>query len=98
MKPFRILITHELIINYGLYKDLSIFKPYRATSEDMKKFHSDDYITFLRSINLNNITKEMKGLMKRFEVGMKETDCPIFDGLYNFSQISAGKLILNIVP
>lgn len=37
----------------------------------------------------------MKGRMKRFE--MKETNCPIIDGLYNFAPISAGKLTSHFV-
>lgn len=35
----------------------------------------------------------MKNLMIRFGIGTSERDCPVFDGLYNFCQISAGSSI-----
>merc|ERR1719265_2589172 len=52
----------------------------------MKNFHSDAYIRFLQKVNLENeyiLSKEVE----RFNVDM---DCPIFDGLWKFSQISVG--------
>ena len=42
----------------------------------MTKFHSDDYIKFLRSIRPDNMTEYSK-LLQRFNVG---EDCPVFDG------------------
>lgn len=52
----------------------------------MTKFHSDDYIRFLRSIRPDNMSEYNKQ-MQRFNVG---EDCPVFDGLYEFCQLSAG--------
>ena len=52
----------------------------------MTKFHSDDYIRFLRSIRPDNMSEYTKQ-MQRFNVG---EDCPVFDGLYEFCQLSAG--------
>ena len=52
----------------------------------MTKFHSDDYIRFLRSIRPDNMGEYNKQ-MQRFNVG---EDCPVFDGLYEFCQLSAG--------
>lgn len=34
-------------MNYGLTKKMVLYKPHRATDEDLLKFHSDDYIRFL---------------------------------------------------
>ncbi|KAL4119422.1 hypothetical protein QTP88_012231 [Uroleucon formosanum] len=86
MKPHRIRMTHNLLLNYGLYRKMEIYRPHKATAEEMTKFHSDEYIRFLRSIrpdNMNDYNKQMQ----RFNVG---EDCPVFDGLYEFCQLSAG--------
>ncbi|XP_001946595.2 histone deacetylase Rpd3-like [Acyrthosiphon pisum] len=86
MKPHRIRLTHDLLLNYGLYRKMEIYRPHKATAEEMTKFHSDEYIRFLRNVRPGNMNKYIKE-MYRFNVG---EDCPVFDGLYQFSQISAG--------
>ena len=43
-------MTHNLIVNYGLYKKLEINRATPATIKEMTKFHSDDYIEFLHRI------------------------------------------------
>jgi len=86
MKPHRIRMTHNLLINYGLYKRMQIYRPRYASESEITKFHSDDYIDFLRLVtpdNLHEYTKQMQ----RFNVG---EDCPVFDGMFQFCQISAG--------
>ncbi|KAG7163683.1 histone deacetylase 3-like [Homarus americanus] len=35
MKPHRLSITHSLVLHYGLYKKLQIYRPYRANFHDM---------------------------------------------------------------
>lgn len=86
MKPHRIRMTHNLLLNYGLYQHMEIYRPGRASFEDITKYHSDDYIKFLKSIRPDNTGENIKQ-MQRFNVG---EDCPVFDGLYEFCQISAG--------
>lgn len=86
MKPHRIRMTHNLVLNYGLYRKMEIYRPHKAAQEDMTKFHSDEYIKFLKNIRPDNINEYNK-LMSRFNVG---EDCPVFDGLYEFCSISSG--------
>ncbi|XP_063934412.1 histone deacetylase 1-like [Zophobas morio] len=86
MKPHRIRMTHNLLLNYGLYKKMEIFRSPRAQFEDLTRFHIDDYINFLRTITPDNVQEYSKA-MARFNVG---DDCPVFYGLYEFCQISAG--------
>eukprot|EP00127_Corallochytrium_limacisporum_P004273 Clim_evm218s157 gene=Clim_evmTU218s157 len=86
MKPHRIRMAHNLILNYGLYKKMEIFRPHRGTFTDMTRFHSDSYVEFLRRI-MPDIQEENRADMQRYNVG---EDCPVFDGLYEFCQISAG--------
>uniref|UniRef100_A0A3Q2Q1Z1 Histone deacetylase 3 n=1 Tax=Fundulus heteroclitus TaxID=8078 RepID=A0A3Q2Q1Z1_FUNHE len=47
MKPHRLSLTHSLVLHYGLYKKMMVFKPYKASQHDMCRFHSEDYIDFL---------------------------------------------------
>mgnify|MGYP001984568565 FL=1 len=46
MKPHRIRMAHNLLLNYGLYKKMEIYRPAPASFEEMAKFHSEEYCTF----------------------------------------------------
>ena len=65
MKPHRIRMTHNLLLNYGLYRKMEIYRPHKATQEEMTKFHSDDYIRFLRSIRPDNMGEYNKQMQVR---------------------------------
>eukprot|EP01128_Nolandella_sp_AFSM9_P008606 TRINITY_DN5291_c0_g1_i1.p1 TRINITY_DN5291_c0_g1~~TRINITY_DN5291_c0_g1_i1.p1 ORF type:complete len:476 (+),score=103.69 TRINITY_DN5291_c0_g1_i1:32-1429(+) len=86
MKPHRIRMTHNLLLNYGLFKQLYVYRPPLTSAEDMTKFHTDDYVNFLKTITPDNAEAYAKQLV-RFNVG---EDCPVFDGIFEFSQLSAG--------
>ena len=103
MKPHRIRMTHNLLINYGMYKKMQIYvsskkkemsffffdclrlgdemifltsktiqqqkkKPWKrpryATEADMTKFHSDDYVDFLRLVTPDNMHEYSRQLSK----------------------------------
>lgn len=53
---------------------------------EITRFHSDDYAEFLRTITPDNMSECVKQL-HMFNVG---EDCPVFDGIYDFCQLSAG--------
>lgn len=71
----------------------------------MTRYHSDEYIRFLRNIrpdNVNDYTKMMQrcrllnihdadgdNITCLYVVNVGE-DCPVFDGMYEFCQLSAG--------
>jgi len=86
MRPHRVRMTHQLIVNYGLYKHVNVFRPKLATRADMTAFHSDDYIRFLQDITQDNMAEAMAHL-ERFNLG---ADCPVFDGLYEYCQTYTG--------
>lgn len=86
MKPHRIRMTHNLVINYGLYKKLEIHRPSPATVLEMTKFHTDDYIDFLKRVTPESLDDVAKHQQK-FNVG---EDCPVFDGLFEFCSLSSG--------
>ncbi|KAI8989418.1 hypothetical protein BDB01DRAFT_842131 [Pilobolus umbonatus] len=93
MKPKRMHMVHNMVVNYGLYKKLDIVKPTRCTAYQMTRFHSDEYVNFLQTVtpdNLETLSQPHGGLeqgIARFNVG---EDCPVFDGLFEFCSISAG--------
>lgn len=73
MKPHRIRMTHSLLLHYGVNKEMEIFKPFPARDKDMCRFHSEDYVDFLRNVTPEN-QLDMVRLLKRFNVG---EDCPV---------------------
>ncbi|KAJ2247038.1 hypothetical protein GGI13_005211 [Coemansia sp. RSA 455] len=86
MKPFRMRMAHSLVAAYGLDKKMNVIRPTRASSLQMTRFHSDDYVDFL-----SRITPELVELEpERTSVYLTVEDCPAFDGVFEFSSISAG--------
>jgi histone deacetylase 1/2 len=86
MKPHRIRMAHSLIMNYGLYSKMEIYRAKPASKYEMTQFHTDEYIEFLHKVtpdNMDGFTKEQS----KYNVG---DDCPVFDGLFEFCGISAG--------
>lgn len=95
MKPHRIKMAHSLIVNYGLYKRLDILRPRRSSVEEMTRFHSDEYVGFLRRVGLGDLAPGTKSgaadayVKNQYKFNVGE-DCPVFDGLFEFSSISSG--------
>ncbi|KAN0061013.1 histone deacetylase (class I) Clr6 [Thecaphora frezii] len=86
MKPHRMRMANNLITNYQLHKKMDIFRPKRATPEQMTRFHTDEYIDFLRKVTPETV-QELTSEGTRYLIG---EDCPAFDGLFEFCSISAG--------
>ncbi|KAH8693834.1 histone deacetylase RpdA/Rpd3 [Talaromyces proteolyticus] len=86
MKPHRIRMAHSLVMNYGLYKKMEIYRAKPASKYEMTQFHTDEYIDFLSKVTPDNMDQYSKEQGK-YNVG---DDCPVFDGLFEFCGISAG--------
>ncbi|TVY25230.1 Histone deacetylase [Lachnellula hyalina] len=86
MKPHRIRLAHSLIMNYGVYSKMEIYRAKPATRHEMTQFHTDEYIDFLQKVTPDNMDSFAKEQGK-YNVG---DDCPVFDGLFEFCGISAG--------
>ena len=82
MKPHRLKLAHHLILTYGLYKDMDCYRPHPATANEMAHFHSEDYIQFLQK-------SAPEAARLKFNAG-DQTDCPVFDGLFEFTQLYTG--------
>jgi len=61
-------MAHNLIVNYNLYKEMDVFRPPLVDHADLTRFHSDDYISFLRTISPDNMHAHLRQL-QRFNVG-----------------------------
>ncbi|KAL0289442.1 UNVERIFIED_CONTAM: Histone deacetylase 6 [Sesamum calycinum] len=88
MKPHRIRMAHNLIVHYALHRRMEISRPFPAGPEDIRRFHSPEYVEFLSSVSPDTLHDHTHARhLKRFNVG---EDCPVFDGLFSFCQASAG--------
>lgn len=67
---------------------MEMFKPHRATQEEMTQYHSPDYIDFLKS-KVNFKSSYAIEQLERFNF-MEHGDCPLFPGIFDFCQISCG--------
>ncbi|KAL7410936.1 hypothetical protein BDY24DRAFT_443623 [Mrakia frigida] len=86
MKPHRMRMTHNLVTNYGLLDKMDVFRPVRATTDQMTRFHTDEYINFLERVTPETV-EALTGSGTRFLTG---EDCPAWEGLFEFCSISAG--------
>jgi histone deacetylase 1/2 len=50
MKPHRLTLTHSLVLAYKLHDKMEVYRPHRASKEDMAEFHDADYLEFLERI------------------------------------------------
>ncbi|XP_055827872.1 histone deacetylase 6-like [Solanum dulcamara] len=91
MKPHRIHIAHNLICNYNLQNKMEVIEPFPASKEDIGWFHSSDYVEFLSSVSPESLHDDYNSTqLKRFNLGSDCSDCPVFYGLFDFCQASAG--------
>ncbi|KAI8346349.1 hypothetical protein B0O80DRAFT_469367 [Mortierella sp. GBAus27b] len=86
MKPHRIRMCHSLVMNYGLYNKMEIYRARPGSKKEMTAFHTDEYIDFLSRVSPDNMDSYAKEQLK-FNVG---DDCPIFEGLFEYCQLSSG--------
>ncbi|KAJ2722684.1 histone deacetylase [Coemansia sp. Benny D115] len=89
MKPHRLTLTNHLVLNYGLHKYMDVYEPRRATEEEIREFHAEDYIDFLKRVTPDN-QDDMQNCFSEFNIG---DDCPIFDGMWDFCRIYSGASI-----
>mmetsp|Transcript_22238 Transcript_22238/g.68636 ORF Transcript_22238/g.68636 Transcript_22238/m.68636 type:complete len:442 (-) Transcript_22238:35-1360(-) len=91
MKPHRLKLAHHLILSTGLYRKLDVYRPHLASPAEMTRFHNDDYVQFLSRVTPETVRPFLQQ-MTQFNVG-ECTDCPVYDGLFEFQQIASGASI-----
>ncbi|XP_078431677.1 histone deacetylase 6 [Wolffia australiana] len=106
MKPHRIRMAHNLVIHYGLHRLMEINRPFPASPDDIRLFHSPDYVQFLSSVSPEAVAaaslpdsfapssssscSSSVGSLKQLKRFNVGEDCPVFDGLFDFCRVSAG--------
>jgi len=53
MKPIRIKMAHQLIVNYGLYRKMEVYEPHWANYTELTAFHSPEYVDYLEKVSKN---------------------------------------------
>lgn len=48
MKPWRLTLTKQLVMAYGMHEAMDLYLSRAATHEEMQEFHGDDYLEFLQ--------------------------------------------------
>jgi len=86
MRPHRVRLTHHLVVEYGLYRHVNVFRPKLSTRADMSAFHSDEYLGFLHDVT----TEGMQDAIHELERFNLSADCPVFDGLFEYCQTYTG--------
>lgn len=68
MKPQRLAAMHSLVVNYELYKYMTVITPPRATVLDLTRFHSPEYVQFLKRVSPAN-AEQYESLFNKFNIG-----------------------------
>ncbi|KZF22442.1 histone deacetylase phd1 [Xylona heveae TC161] len=85
MKPWRLTLTKQLVMAYGMHTAMDLYLTRAATREEMAEFHTEDYLDFLKRVTPNNMLLEPR--LAQYNIG---DDCPIFDGLYDYASLYTG--------
>lgn len=48
MKPWRLTLTNQLVLGYGLHEKMAVYSSRKASEEELKAFHVADYLDFLK--------------------------------------------------
>ncbi|KAI9707972.1 MAG: histone deacetylase [Bogoriella megaspora] len=89
MKPWRLTLTKQLILSYGLQYAMDCHQTRAATKEELALFHKDDYLDFLQSIRPKDVLTRAEKL-RQYNFG---EDCPVFDGLWDYCTLYSGATI-----
>ena len=64
MKPHRLRMTHSLLLAYGMYKRMEVYRPHPASQQELERFHASDYIEFLKRVTADNQKEYLHQLQK----------------------------------
>ena len=64
MKPHRIRMAHALVMNYGIYRKMEIYRAKPASKYEMTQFHTDEYVDFLHKVTPDTMDKYVNEQVK----------------------------------
>ncbi|KAH7110350.1 putative histone deacetylase [Dendryphion nanum] len=89
MKPWRLTLTKQLVIGYGLEYTMDLYEPRPASKDELAIFHDREYLSFLSQITPQNINHDDPRYLT-FGFGGESNDCPVFDGIWNYVSLYSG--------
>lgn len=90
MKPWRLQLTKQLVLSYGLQYAMDCYESRTATMEELSAFHSPDYLDFLQRLTPDTMKDFNEDTQLMFGIG---EDCPVFDGLYDYCSLYTGSTL-----
>ncbi|TVY75939.1 Histone deacetylase phd1 [Lachnellula suecica] len=88
MKPWRLTLAKGLIMAYGMHSAMDTYLSRPATKEELEDFHSGEYLDYLQTAVVAAPNDDQ---IQDFNLG--GTDCPIFEGLFNYCSMYSGASI-----
>ncbi|KAI9659024.1 MAG: histone deacetylase [Bathelium mastoideum] len=89
MKPWRLTLTKQLVLSYGLQYAMDCYETRAASKEELELFHKSDYLDFLESVRPKDIGDRQEQL-RQYNFG---DDCPVFDGLWEYCTLYSGATV-----
>ncbi|KAF2186645.1 histone deacetylase 3 [Zopfia rhizophila CBS 207.26] len=89
MKPWRLTLTKQLVLAYGLEYTMDLYEPRPASFDELAIFHDREYLTFLSNVTPLNMDPDDQSYLS-FGFGGESNDCPVFDGLWNYVSLYSG--------
>ena len=78
-------MCHHLLLNYGLYRHLEVYRPSPATFDELARFHTQEYVQFLQQATPENLRQFSKHMLK----------CKLFSDILVFLRIKKVAKMLN---
>lgn len=90
MKPWRLTLSKSLIMSYGMSFAMDNYISRAATYEELNMFHANDYLEFLATVAPEPVPRDVDNLNPDLRFNLGGSDCPLFEGLYDYCSMSAG--------
>ena len=87
MKPWRLQLTKQLVLSYGLQYAMDCYETRSARLDELAEFHDPQYLEFLKRLNPETMRDFSEDTQLSFGIG---EDCPVFDGLYDYCSLYTG--------
>lgn len=90
MKPWRLTLSKSLIMSYGMPFAMDSYICRAATYEELSDYHAEDYLEFLATVQPEAVPRDVDNPYPELQFNMGGSDCPLFEGLYDYCSMSAG--------
>ncbi|KAK6081790.1 histone deacetylase phd1 [Seiridium cupressi] len=90
MKPWRLTLTKSLVTAYGMHYTMKNYTARAATYDELTSFHTSDYVDFLGTVAPQPTPLDLDGITSDLRFNLGGSDCPLFEGLYNYCSLSGG--------